>query len=581
MASVQQVSFAAPSYDYGADLAQIERRRAMAQALQQQSMQPIEQAPVGPGQFATPISPFQGAAKMLQAYAANRQQSRADMQQRQLAEKTRKDLADVLMRGQKAMMGTPATPLSEDASGNVTPAQPAAPGSMSSAASIYMQHPQLAGIGAGMLQQDAQQRMRQEALASILNPKPSTPNATPQPSYGSTGFKPEGASSGASPNPLAGIPPQVVGLLTSGDPELQKLGTTIMEANKGVAQRPGAPVVNPFTGAVIAQAPPSVPQGMQITGGGPQGFTASVVPGFSGAQEQIRSIPDPSHGLIPIKTSSGQDIQLTQPEYLQWQKNGQLPQRLGGPAPALQTGQGGIPNFSQQRPSAANQAGFSVPGAPGLGIIGAGQTQAEQNLQASQHSSNTEAGKEFISEMRQNYAKLRDVPATIDNINRAKGLAAGSAGQFMGPLGESKLALQKFFRSNVPGMGGLNVEGVTSAEELQSSLFNQVMDNLKKMDASPSQYQQQVMQEAFGTLRTDPSSLPKILDVFEDILRKRVDLHNETAKSAAQRGTNFPYDVTVKLPNKVRSFTNEAEASKAGLKKGDRVIINGVSGTWQ
>jgi hypothetical protein len=199
----------------------------------------------------------------------------------------------------------------------------------------------------------------------------------------------------------------------------------------------------------------------------------------------------------------------------------------------------------------------------------------------SQSAANTEAGQQFIQEMRQNYSKLRDVPATIENMNRAKSLAAGQAGQFMGPLGESKLAITKFFRSNVPGQGNLNLEGVRSAEELQSTLFNQVMDNLKKMDASPSQYQQQVMQEAFGTLRTDPKSVPKILDVFEDILRNKVAIHNDTVAGAEKRGTTFPYDVRVKLPNKVSSFANEAEAAQAGLRPGDRVIINGVSGTWK
>jgi hypothetical protein len=168
----------------------------------------------------------------------------------------------------------------------------------------------------------------------------------------------------------------------------------------------------------------------------------------------------------------------------------------------------------------------------------------------SQAAANTEAGKEFISEMRQNYAKLRDVPATLQNMDRAKSLAASEAKQFMGPFGESKLAITKFMRSNVPGMSNLDTAGVTNAEQLQSTLFNQVMDNLKKMDASPSQYQQQVMQEAFGTLRSDPQSVPKILDVFEAILRNRVDIHNQTVTSAESRGTTFPYDVKINLPAK-------------------------------
>ena len=72
MPSYQPVSFQSPGFDYGADLSQIERRRAMAQMLQQQGMQDIPQQPTGAGQFAVPISPFQGAAKLGQILAASR-----------------------------------------------------------------------------------------------------------------------------------------------------------------------------------------------------------------------------------------------------------------------------------------------------------------------------------------------------------------------------------------------------------------------------------------------------------------------------------------------------------------------------
>ena len=32
---------------------------------------------------------------------------------------------------------------------------------------------------------------------------------------------------------------------------------------------------------------------------------------------------------------------------------------------------------------------------------------------------------------------------------------------------------------------------------------------------------------------------------------------------------------------KIPTYANEVEAQKAGIKKGTRVIINGVSGTWE
>mgnify|MGYP001611721103 CR=1 FL=1 len=100
MASIQQTSFTTPNYDYGADIAQIERRRALAQALQQQGMGSLSEQQQGspPGGFTPHISPFQGAAKLAEIYAGKRQAGKADTQQRELAARTQKELSDVLRR---------------------------------------------------------------------------------------------------------------------------------------------------------------------------------------------------------------------------------------------------------------------------------------------------------------------------------------------------------------------------------------------------------------------------------------------------------------------------------------------------
>ncbi len=94
-----------------------------------------------------------------------------------------------------------------------------------------------------MAQTDMQNQQRRQMLAGIM---------------GGGGAAPQqgGGQPQAQGGPFAGMPPQLVALMTSGDPELVKLGTTLMEANKGIAQRAGAPVVNPFSGAVIAQPTP-------------------------------------------------------------------------------------------------------------------------------------------------------------------------------------------------------------------------------------------------------------------------------------------------------------------------------------
>ena len=117
--AISNVSFMGPGDDT-ADLMDIERRRAYALALQQQSMQAI------PQQQGVPIHPFQGIAKIMQAQTAAAQQSRAQELARQLGgtQQARRG-ADISMLIQ-ALQGRPAAPagLSEDASGNVTPTDP-------------------------------------------------------------------------------------------------------------------------------------------------------------------------------------------------------------------------------------------------------------------------------------------------------------------------------------------------------------------------------------------------------------------------------------------------------------------------
>lgn len=418
----QQTSFTAPGYDYGADISRIERQRALAQAMQKQSMQPIDAGQTPPGGFVARISPFQGAAKIAQAYSSQRQYKKADEEQRALAEKTRRDLAEVLRRGQLAASGTPATPMSEDASGNVTPAQPAVAPNMGAAASAYMQHPMTAQMGMGVMQKELENQQRQKRMAEIMGMavgqqaqaplNPANPNASVMAGSGSDGYTPPTGGAGPAANPFAGMPPQVMAMMTSGDPELVKLGTTLMEANKGIAQRPGAPVVNPFTGAVIAQPTPTVPQGVGLNVG-PGGPSAYQVPGYSGAMTGINSIPNPSAPMHKIPTSSGQEIQLTQPEYVQWQQTGQLPTRYGGkpPAQALQPGGTGT------------VGGY---GGPGLGVVGQTPSQADIINQERQKAGGKALDEQFAKDYAtfvqggaqdtaKQLAQLRDVSSALKN----------------------------------------------------------------------------------------------------------------------------------------------------------------------
>ena len=86
--NVSTVSFG----DYSSEQQDIERRRKMAEALQQQSMQPINN-PMSGG-YVTPISWTQGLAKMLQAYGGRKGQDEATERQKALAERSKTEAMD-------------------------------------------------------------------------------------------------------------------------------------------------------------------------------------------------------------------------------------------------------------------------------------------------------------------------------------------------------------------------------------------------------------------------------------------------------------------------------------------------------
>lgn len=537
MATPQTVSFTSPGFDYSADVAAIERQRRLAEALQAQSMQPLETQTAGG--WVVPISPLQGAAKIVQGYGAQITQKRADEKSRELTEKAQRDLANVLSQASEAYTGTPAIPApSEDLGGG--PGRPAMPADAKKAASIYMTHPMTAGLGTQLLGQE----VARDRLVNALRGGAGAPAGNTMASGGGSVMAAPGANGvpgAAVGGPAGGVPMEA---WLASDPS----GKSYMEQLAKDYAKAQEPVVNRGYGL-----------GRMVNG--------QYVPDPASLQQirDVEGVKQPYEAPVTVKTSSGQEVQLSRPEYAEFQKTGQLPARYGQSAPPA----GGLPQPQvPQRPLPANvpesdraayeavasgrvsSATTSAPAAPKLGTVGLSQSQEDQIRQQGQAAANTEAGKEFISEMRKNYGLLRDVPATLENMERSRQLAESSAAKFMGPFGQSKLEITKFMRANVPGMGNLNTEGVKNVEELRSSLFNQVMDNLKKMDASPSQYQQQVMQEAFGTLGTDPKAVGNILDVFGDILRNRVDIHNQTVESAEGRGTTFPYDVRIKLKAK-------------------------------
>ena len=180
-----------------------------------------------------------------------------------------------------------------------------------------------------------------------------------------------------------------------------------------------------------------------------------------------------------------------------------------------------------------------------LRLARAGATNVQTNVNAYTPASE-EAQRDFIRSTRATYDTLKNAPGTLKNIEEAKKLIPGAKG-FMGPGGESLLDAASFLNNRLGT--NINTKGITDATELRSRLFQGIIENLRKLDANPTENQQNAMRVALGNIGTDPNALPAVLDSFADTVRSKVEMHNAEVGGAVARGVKFPYDPTVKLPS--------------------------------
>jgi hypothetical protein len=165
-----------------------------------------------------------------------------------------------------------------------------------------------------------------------------------------------------------------------------------------------------------------------------------------------------------------------------------------------------------------------------------------QNQLPFQEQIQQEMGKDLIKE----YSNLKSIPSQIQNLDKVEKLASSPA--YLGSGAEAKLAITKFFNNNLGT--NINADKVVGTEEMRSALFQSTMENLKKVDAQPSQMQQQIMQQAFGTIGTDPAAIPKIVSVYKDILVSKANEHNARVKESEEGPAKmkYAYDIKVKVP---------------------------------
>lgn len=205
------------------------------------------------------------------------------------------------------------------------------------------------------------------------------------------------------------------------------------------------------------------------------------------------------------------------------------------PAPAS------LPTYLRQGPSGltVDQTAYNAE----LGLRGAGAARTITNVNAFTPASET-AQREFMDRTAKNFEALQSAPVALQNLSQVRRLAA-SGNPFIGSFGEQKLAVAQFFNNNFGT--SINPDGVADAGELKNRLFQQILENLKKLDAQPSQLQQQIMMDSLGRINTDPGALTKIANVTEEVIRGKVDLHNRVVRDAEGRGVRFPFNPTISL----------------------------------
>lgn len=533
--------FSTPSYDYGVDVGQIERRRALAQALQSSAFQPIEQQPVGPGQFAVPSSPMQGFAKLAQALASKRQQDKADKQQRELTGRIQSDYQSVLARGLKQLQGTPATAMSEDASGNVTPAQPAVAPDPGAALATFGSHP-----GGAQFAPLAMQGMQRQQLIQALGGGQQTAGGGPQaPSASAGAGMPTAApqtQAGRPGGPAGGIPMEA---WLATDPTGKSYMEQLAKDSKPIAVAEGGALMGP--GGNIISVRPKVGEGMRATGYGPTGELAGVEPipghaqaagGITAAQEAARA----GYDMVTVPTPQGPRL-MTKAQAVQMSQGG-APQQAAVPVPQQQPTGNLMPvNVPQEdmpawRAVASGQVpaafGKSVPGAapvptpaaapaggPGIPLQDVGAQKAEQVMGeglGKRYNEIQDAG--FTANGKMNkYARLggllerlntgklapagfelaawakdmgMPVDAKLDNAQASKAIANELALELRNPSGGAGMpgamsdADREYLRSmlasldKTPGANKLLIEGMTKMAERERDVARLARDYKRK-----------------------------------------------------------------------------------------------------
>lgn len=436
MPITNSVSLTAPT-DFAAEQQILDRKRRLAEALQQQSMQPLDTNQTAGG-YVIPVSPYAGLAKMLQGYTAGKQINDADQRQRELLGQQRSENAAEAQQFMDAFQGTPgqapATP--NDDEGNAMPGVSAtAPNKrLAMALAMSSQNPMVQGLGSQLITQEmAKQRMTDALQSAGLVPGGST-TSTQALMQGGQG--PTNVAAGQIGQPTGQIPlgvsPQAWNLaIAQGDlPGITKMiQEGYAEGNKPVINR-GFGVGRMVNGQYI----PDAASGRQAaeTAGAVEAAKSGAAMPFSMQQMDV-----------PVYLPGGDQInvKMNATQAHQYQTTGKLPPEIANSIPGYvqpgavpnerlpQNAQGAITAIPASEVAQAQAAGINVnpqsavPG--GRPVVGRTQSQGEgitqQRQTAGGKTADEAVGKELAAfytggaqDATKQIAQLKDV---VDALN--------------------------------------------------------------------------------------------------------------------------------------------------------------------
>lgn len=435
MAGIQGVSFTDP---YSAEARDIENRRRLAEALQAQG-----QTPLGPteqvGGWAIKKSPLEGLAKVGQQMSGAYQEKQADEQQKALGQRYQDDLSRALMTAGQAATGTPASPAPADELGG-GPARPAVAPDRQAVIQALMSHPATQGMA---MQQMSGDLSRQQLISALGGAQGAPAAGAPgQPGMPQTGA---GARTGG---PAGGIPMKD---WLQVDPTGKEYMQQLAKDQTPINVRPGGTVYTPGKGAEY-----TAPVGGVQTNMTPQGPVAVPVAGYGAAAAAANA----AHPPVRLSLSGGQTAELSGPEYVEFQRTGQLPARYGQtagaqklPANVPEADRGAYEAVVSGKVPAAYGNSVSAPQAapaktPALGTAGLSQPQEDVIRQAREQAGgkavDEQFAKDYVSFTTGGAADAAKQISQLGDVQKA--LAAPDAkltGQLIGSVPDAVLKFNK------------------------------------------------------------------------------------------------------------------------------------------